>query len=333
MFVLTPVGKVLLSYGLAGISAGPVTSSVPVSLGGGSLSYDPKESIEISGAFYPDVCTSFGCSGPPCDASFNCLVPIIPMNHDFSLDECGASVVQVPPDFDRSLQVSGNNSASASVTGSGSVTAYAGIYSLGAKFDIAALLAAQAASTGCPVQRFAAGASLAQSVTVEIPFTTVGGEFALKVLLQLSDCANSEATGSWSITTLGPWNPVVAEGPIDTAGFTAQGIIPQGDYLFRATLNSFGAICACAPCFGSDSASCTHDPDLTVSFAVSPCLGDVTGDGQVATTDLLALLAAWGPCAALVPGTCAPDCPADLNGDRTVDNQDLLILLANWGPC
>jgi YVTN family beta-propeller protein len=54
--------------------------------------------------------------------------------------------------------------------------------------------------------------------------------------------------------------------------------------------------------------------------------GDVDGDGDVDTADLLELLAAWGDC---------PDppeeCPADFDGDGDVDTADLLTLLANWG--
>ncbi len=54
-------------------------------------------------------------------------------------------------------------------------------------------------------------------------------------------------------------------------------------------------------------------------------LGDIDGDGSVGVSDLLILLASWGPC---------PDCdncPADLDGNCTVGVPDLLILLANWG--
>jgi hypothetical protein len=54
-------------------------------------------------------------------------------------------------------------------------------------------------------------------------------------------------------------------------------------------------------------------------------LGDLDRDGFVGIIDLLALLAAWGPCPA------QGDCPADLDGDGQVGIVDLLALLANWG--
>ncbi len=55
--------------------------------------------------------------------------------------------------------------------------------------------------------------------------------------------------------------------------------------------------------------------------------GDLNGDCTVNVPDLLALLAAWGPCS--VP--CPPTCVADVNGDCLVGVPDLLALLANWG--
>ena len=54
-------------------------------------------------------------------------------------------------------------------------------------------------------------------------------------------------------------------------------------------------------------------------------LGDLDGDGTVGVSDLLILLADWGPCPP------KGDCPADLNSDGSVGVADLLILLANWG--
>ncbi|MCA9291544.1 MAG: hypothetical protein KDA25_10470, partial [Phycisphaerales bacterium] len=49
---------------------------------------------------------------------------------------------------------------------------------------------------------------------------------------------------------------------------------------------------------------------------------DLDDDGTVGASDLAALLAAWGPCAA---------CAADLDGDGTVGPADLAILLGAWG--
>lgn len=57
-----------------------------------------------------------------------------------------------------------------------------------------------------------------------------------------------------------------------------------------------------------------------------PCPGDINGDGTVGVSDLLILLAFWGP--------CPPElCLGDLDGDDDVGVSDLLILLANWGLC
>ncbi|MBT8485774.1 MAG: hypothetical protein HKO59_01865 [Phycisphaerales bacterium] len=50
--------------------------------------------------------------------------------------------------------------------------------------------------------------------------------------------------------------------------------------------------------------------------------GDVTGDGLVDFSDLVQVLADWGP--------CPPPCPADLDGDGQVGFVDLLEVLAEW---
>jgi uncharacterized membrane protein len=54
--------------------------------------------------------------------------------------------------------------------------------------------------------------------------------------------------------------------------------------------------------------------------------GDVTGDGVVNIDDLLAVIAAWGPCPA-PPATCA----ADVTVDGAVNIDDLLLVISSWG--
>ncbi len=55
------------------------------------------------------------------------------------------------------------------------------------------------------------------------------------------------------------------------------------------------------------------------------CPWDLDDNGNVSVSDLLTLLAAWGP----VP---TPD-PPDFDGDGYVGVTDLLELLTHWGPC
>lgn len=51
-------------------------------------------------------------------------------------------------------------------------------------------------------------------------------------------------------------------------------------------------------------------------------LGDITGDGVIDVSDILALIGNWGP--------CKSDCPADLNDDGVVGVSDILLLLSYW---
>jgi len=62
---------------------------------------------------------------------------------------------------------------------------------------------------------------------------------------------------------------------------------------------------------------------------VDDCPADFDDDGLVGTTDLLLLLGNWGAC----PAPCPPSCDGDLDGDCDVDASDLLAFLAAWGPC
>lgn len=54
------------------------------------------------------------------------------------------------------------------------------------------------------------------------------------------------------------------------------------------------------------------------------CVADLDDDGAVGTSDLLALLGAWGT---------NPKGAPDLDGDGVVGTPDLLLLLGAWGPC
>jgi hypothetical protein len=53
-----------------------------------------------------------------------------------------------------------------------------------------------------------------------------------------------------------------------------------------------------------------------------PCIGDVSGDGNVDASDLAVLLGGWGTAGA-----------ADLTFDGKVDASDLALLLGAWGAC
>ncbi|MEE8153533.1 MAG: hypothetical protein V3T53_01085 [Phycisphaerales bacterium] len=54
------------------------------------------------------------------------------------------------------------------------------------------------------------------------------------------------------------------------------------------------------------------------------CPADLDDDCSVGASDLLSLLASWGPC---------PGCAADLDCNLVVGASDLLSLLASWGLC
>jgi probable HAF family extracellular repeat protein len=66
---------------------------------------------------------------------------------------------------------------------------------------------------------------------------------------------------------------------------------------------------------------------IVVGWLLTPVdapLGDLDGDCRVGFGDLLALLAAWGPC------VDCDECPADLDNDCSVGTSDLLLLLTGW---
>ena len=64
--------------------------------------------------------------------------------------------------------------------------------------------------------------------------------------------------------------------------------------------------------------------DISNDDCMTPCLGDVDGDGSVDVTDLLSVISAWGPC---------EECDADIDANGYVDVTDLLTIISAWGPC
>lgn len=79
--------------------------------------------------------------------------------------------------------------------------------------------------------------------------------------------------------------------------------------------------CGCRPeCL--DEGNCCDDACAVCGHCKT---GDLDGDGVVDVSDLLILLANWGPCPR------SGECLGDLTGDGIVDVSDLLLLLGNWG--
>ncbi len=61
--------------------------------------------------------------------------------------------------------------------------------------------------------------------------------------------------------------------------------------------------------------------DLQLSASGIYSQGDVDGDGEIGTSDLLAIIDMWGVC---------ENCSEDVNGDFLVDVTDLYIVIGNW---
>jgi hypothetical protein len=76
--------------------------------------------------------------------------------------------------------------------------------------------------------------------------------------------------------------------------------------------------------WGGDYGSGTLIVTCDGSECADLCPWDLDDDGQVATSDLLALLGAWGT---------DPGGPPDFDGDGNVSTIDLLTLIGFWGEC
>lgn len=138
-------------------------------------------------------------------------------------------------------------------------------------------------------------------------------------------------------------NPVAVSGHAPLAGsdtYTINGLTPgafvsvvltgSDDYLLEV-LSAADSVLASVDRGGLGvEEAIQYDPatmpsTIKLRVTVQECAGtfDLDGDCQTSTSDLLLLLAAWGP---------NPGHAADFDGDGEVGTSDLLEILANWGP-
>ena len=115
-----------------------------------------------------------------------------------------------------------------------------------------------------------------------------------------------------AVSLAGESEPAVDWYSIDGGGGTSEG----NDFVVRGTIGEADAGRLAGGEFSLAGGLITGGVG-----AAPPCPADLTGDGQVGTNDLLALLAAWGQDG------------GDIDGDGTTGTNDLLALLAAWGAC
>ncbi len=68
------------------------------------------------------------------------------------------------------------------------------------------------------------------------------------------------------------------------------------------------------------------------AMGIDDCPADISNDGAVNVTDLLAVIGSWGVC----PSPCPPHCAADIAPavrDCAVNVTDLLAVIGAWGAC
>ncbi len=105
---------------------------------------------------------------------------------------------------------------------------------------------------------------------------------------------------------------------LDPSGIAiAATALPEVD---PALLFAGGTTLLAASTFRAETEFCAYRIGIQVDDG-NAVVGDIDGDGMVGFSDILAVLAAWGPCAG---------CPADLDGDGMVGITDLLIVLVAW---
>lgn len=146
--------------------------------------------------------------------------------------------------------------------------------------------------------------------------------------LQLGHSVDVSANGDWILAGA----PAVDLPPVPPSGALIFRRKAELDWRQEARLfglPTFGGMGSFVAISGDgQTAAVAGEADEPGNYAVfvvdRGCQSDIDGDGVVGIGDLLALLAAWGPC---------PDpsvCPADQDGDGAVGLIDVLLVLSEW---
>ena len=140
-----------------------------------------------------------------------------------------------------------------------------------------------------------------QTDTMEVEFSNNNGGswLPLETVGPSTASSNPEVNGGWFKST---FNLVAVPGFVSGSQFRVRFTV--GD------LGSGSFVEGAVDGVKLDSLICTAHP------------GDVNGDNVVNILDLLAVVAAWGPCSG---------CPADLDNNGTVNILDLLFVVSHWG--
>lgn len=109
------------------------------------------------------------------------------------------------------------------------------------------------------------------------------------------------------------------DGSLDTATAYSFG----GNEIVIADFNSDGAPDVASTFFDDSGLDLEWHLGVLLNRCVSPCFGDLDGDGVVGVSDVANLLAVWGD----------HEGAGDFNGDGRADAFDLASVLSAWGAC
>ena len=129
--------------------------------------------------------------------------------------------------------------------------------------------------------------------------------------------SGTQTTGDLFVLSLNPPLNQPMQQPVAATGFIQAGdnrIVAQANLIADQSFNNLFV-----------DADATFDVDVVFTDPA-----DINGDGVIGVADLLAMLSAWGACAA-PPQPCLADIAPAPSGDGNVNVQDLLMLIESWG--